>query len=73
MAEKTNEKQAKLILISIIAAICFNFPILRILGGPQLIGGIPKFYFSLFLIWLLIILLSYLALAEQEGKHKDQN
>ncbi|MEL7220016.1 MAG: hypothetical protein AAGJ93_01785, partial [Bacteroidota bacterium] len=71
--ERTMEKKhAKLILISIIAAICFNFPVLRILGGRQLIGGIPKLYFSLFLIWLAIIFFSYLVIRDRKTGTKNK-
>lgn len=67
------QKHTKLILISIVAAICFNFPVLRILGGRQLIGGVPQFYFSLFLIWLAIIFLSYLVIRDPKAGQKEED
>ncbi|WP_367389616.1 hypothetical protein [Lewinella sp. LCG006] len=61
-----SEKSSKLIFISILAAICFNFPFLGLLGKLRLIMGIPQLYLMLFVIWLLIIIATYFTLRSSD-------
>ncbi|MEL6660870.1 MAG: hypothetical protein AAFY48_04430 [Bacteroidota bacterium] len=62
-----NKRAARLAFISIICAICFNFPVLRLLGENKLILGVPQLYFYIFAIWLLVIIATYLTLRSKRS------
>lgn len=54
--------EQKLVIISVTAFVMINVPILLIFNHDGQVFGIPTFYFSIFCIWLLVIVLSYLVL-----------
>jgi hypothetical protein len=60
MMKKRHEQ--KLIILSITVFIFLNMPFLFILDGDGAVFGIPKLYFSIFSIWFLSIVVSYIVL-----------
>ena len=55
-----NERTTRLVLIAILCAVCFNFPVLRLIGKKVIVLGIPLLYFAIFLIWILVIIGTWL-------------
>lgn len=54
--------EQKLIVLSIALFLVFNIPFVLIFNMEGAIFGIPIFYFSVFSIWLLSIVISYIVL-----------
>tara|TARA_R110000868_G_scaffold153624_2_gene379089 strand:+ start:1058 stop:1252 length:195 start_codon:yes stop_codon:yes gene_type:complete len=54
--------EQKLIVLSIALFLIFNIPFLLIFNLEGAIFGIPIFHFSIFSIWLLSIVISYIIL-----------
>ncbi len=67
----SNDRPAKLLLITLVAGILFNFPIIILAEDHGLIAGLPSQYFYVFFAWLLIILVTYLVL-RPSLKSKDK-
>lgn len=51
--------EQKLVILAIVLFIVYSLPFILILNIEGHVFGIPIFYFSLFLIWLISIILSY--------------
>lgn len=54
--------EQKLIVLSIALFFIFNIPFVLIFNFEGAILGIPTFYYSIFSIWLLSIIISYIVL-----------
>ena len=54
--------EQKLIVLALALFLIFNIPFLLIFNLEGAILGIPVFYFSIFSIWLLSIIISYIVL-----------
>ncbi|WP_299367072.1 hypothetical protein [Winogradskyella sp.] len=54
--------EQKLIILSITAFIILNVPFLLVFNNDGQVFGVPTFYVSIFSIWLIIIVVSYLVL-----------
>ncbi|WP_072794731.1 hypothetical protein [Algibacter luteus] len=54
--------EQKLVVLSIALFLIFNIPFVLIFNLEGAIFGIPTFYFSVFSIWLLSIVISYIVL-----------
>ncbi len=54
---KEKTKQQQLIYLQILFAFLLNYPILSAYNKSETIGGIPLLYFTLFGLWLLLIVL----------------
>jgi hypothetical protein len=54
--------EQKLVVLSIALLLIFNIPFVLIFNNEGAIFGIPKFYFSVFSIWLVSIIISYIVL-----------
>ena len=54
--------EQKLVVLSIILVLLLNIPFVLIFNLEGAIFGIPTFYFSVFSIWLLSIIISYIVL-----------
>lgn len=54
--------QQKMIILSLILWLLFNFPMLFIFNQQGEIFGFPKVYFFIFSVWLLSVVVSYLIL-----------
>ena len=54
--------EQKLIVLSFALLILFNVPFILIFNLNGNIFGVPTFYFSIFSIWLLSIIISYIIL-----------
>ncbi|MCU0468882.1 MAG: hypothetical protein MUF58_09790 [Arcicella sp.] len=52
-------KDQKLLMLSVLALILFNFPILSIVNIKETINGIPILFFYIFIIWLLLIIVIF--------------
>lgn len=65
-------KEQKLILISILFLILFNFPVLSIFNAGGSINGIPTLYMYVFLVWILLIVAIFSVL-RKEGKESKKD
>lgn len=54
--------EQKLVVLSIALLLIFNIPFILIFNTEGVIFGVPTFYFSVFSIWLLSIIISYIVL-----------
>ena len=54
--------EQKLVVLSIVLVLLLNIPFVLIFNLEGAIFGIPTFYFSVFSIWLLSIIISYIVL-----------
>jgi len=54
--------EQKLVVITIALFMLFNVPLVLIFDRNEAIFGFPVFYFSVFSIWLMAIVLSYIVL-----------
>lgn len=54
--------EQKLIILSIVAFIVMNIPFLLVFNIEGAVFGIPILYFSIFGIWLVVIIISYVVL-----------
>ncbi len=52
-------KAQKLVLISLLFLILFNFPMLSIFNNGDSINGIPTLYVYVFFVWILFIVLVF--------------
>jgi hypothetical protein len=66
-------KEQKLIIISILFLILFNFPMLSIFNNGGSINGIPTLYMYVFFVWILFIGIIYNVLRkERNEKQRDE-
>ncbi|MFH4965549.1 hypothetical protein V8G69_11150 [Gaetbulibacter sp. M235] len=56
--------EQKLVVLALSLLLLFNVPFVLIFNLDGAIFGFPTFYFSLFLIWLLSIVISYIILSK---------
>lgn len=54
--------EQKLVVLSIALCLIFNVPFILVFNFEGAIFGIPTFYFSIFSIWLVSIVISYIVL-----------
>lgn len=54
--------EQKLVVLGIILFLLFNIPFVLIFNGEGHVFGIPRFYLSIFSIWLLSVIISYIVL-----------
>jgi len=54
--------EQKLVVLAIALLLIFNIPFILIFKHEGAVFGIPTFYFSVFSIWLLSIIISYIVL-----------
>lgn len=54
--------EQKLVILSIILMLILNIPFVFIFNDIGSVLGIPTLYFSIFIIWLISILISYTVL-----------
>ena len=54
--------EQKLVILSIVLMLILNIPFVFIFNNEGSIFGIPTLYFSIFIIWLISILISYTVL-----------
>ncbi|WP_422104661.1 hypothetical protein [Winogradskyella sp.] len=54
--------EQKLVILAITAFIILNVPFLLVFNNGGHVFGIPTFYVSIFSIWLVVIVVSYLVL-----------
>lgn len=56
--------EQKLVVMAISLFLVFNIPFLLVFNLDGEVFGFPAFYFSLFFIWLLSIVISYIILSK---------
>jgi hypothetical protein len=56
--------EQKLVVMAISLFLVFNVPFLLVFNLDGEVFGFPTFYFSLFFIWLLSIVISYIILSK---------
>jgi O-antigen/teichoic acid export membrane protein len=54
--------EQKLIVLSIALFLIFNVPFILIFNLEGAVFGVPTFYFSVFSLWMLSIVISYIVL-----------
>jgi len=54
--------EQKLIILSLALLLVFNIPFVLIFSLDGVVFGMPTFYFSIFSIWLVSIVISYIIL-----------
>lgn len=54
--------EQKLVILGISLALLFNAPLVLIFNGTSEVWGIPIFFFSIFSIWLISVVVSYVVL-----------
>lgn len=54
--------EQKLVVLAITLLLLFNIPFVLIFNNEGAFWGIPTFYFSIFSIWLISIIISYIVL-----------
>ena len=54
--------EQKLVVLSFTLMFAFSLPFVLVFNKAEAIFGVPVFYFSVFLIWLLSVILSYVIL-----------
>jgi archaellum biogenesis protein FlaJ (TadC family) len=66
-------KEQKLIIISVLFLILFNFPMLSIFNNGDSINGIPMLYLYVFFVWILFIVIIFNVLRkERKEKQRDE-
>ncbi len=63
-------KEIKLVVISIVALMVFNMPLINIPNGSFLGGGMPSLYVYVFVVWIAIILVT--AFTVEQPNQKDE-
>lgn len=54
--------EQKLVVLSLALLLAFNIPFILIFNFEGAIFGIPTLYFSLFTVWMISIVISYIVL-----------
>ena len=63
-------KEQKLIFISVLFLILFNFPVLSIFNIDESINGIPTLYMYVFFVWMLFIMLIFNVLRKEGNENQ---
>lgn len=66
-------KQSKLLGLSFLALVLFNFPLLSIFSRSSTIGGIPAIFIYLFLAWFGIIFFMRQNVESKSSKDKKRD
>lgn len=61
------DKGYRLLSIFLLALLLFNFPLIRLFSGRNLLYGFPSLYLYIFGAWLLVILLT-IRIVESRGQ-----
>ncbi len=73
MPSSNEDKAGLLLFLSLLSALCFNFPVVRMLGKARLVAGIPMLYFFIFLLWLLAIVATWYLLGREDKANPKKN
>ena len=65
-------KEQKLIFISVLFLILFNFPMLSIFNTGGNVNGIPTLYLYVFMVWILLVTVIFRIL-RKEGKESKKD
>lgn len=70
---KEQLKERKLLLLSIVFLILFNFPIISIFNFETTINEIPTLCFYVFTLWIIMITIIFIAISKDgnETKRKE--
>lgn len=67
---KEQLKEQKLLLLSIVFMILFNFPIISIFNFETTINGIPTLYFYVFTLWIILIIIIFITVNKDSNETK---
>jgi predicted membrane protein len=65
-------RELALVILSITALILFNNPILSIFNRLSFKWGIPVLYFGFFVLWLGVVVATFLIVSKTEGDNTDE-
>ena len=70
-----NEKRTdqRLLFVSLLFMLLFNYPILSVFNTRKLLGGVPVLYCYIFGLWCLLIFLIYRISSDIFPPHDNQN
>jgi len=57
---KEKLKEQRLLFLSILFMMLFSFPFAKMMNGTFTILGVPQIYFYIFVLWLMLIFLTWL-------------
>jgi hypothetical protein len=69
---KEKLKEQRLLFLSILFMMLFSFPFAKLMNGSFTIFGIPQLYFYIFVLWLLLIFLTWLIADSRQFKNKKK-
>jgi hypothetical protein len=67
---KEKLKEQRLLFLSILFMMLFSFPFAKMMNGTTIIFGIPQLYFYIFVLWLILIFLTWLIADSRLFKNK---
>jgi predicted membrane protein len=65
-------RELALVILSIMALILFNNPILSIFNRLSFKWGIPVLYLGIFVLWLGVIVATFLIVSKTKGDNTDE-
>lgn len=69
---KEKLKEQRLLFLSILFMMLFSFPFAKMMNGTFTILGVPQIYFYIFVLWLLLIFLTWLIADTRHSKNKKK-
>jgi hypothetical protein len=69
---KEKLKEQRLLFLSILFMMLFSFPFAKMMNGTSIILGVPQLYFYIFVLWLLLIFLTWLIADSRLFKNKKK-
>lgn len=63
-------KEQKLIIISVLFLILFNFPVLSIFNKGNSVNGIPTLYLYVFFVWVVSIVIIFSVLRKERNENR---
>ena len=69
---KEKLKEQRLFFLSILFMMLFSFPFAKMMNGTRTIFGMPQLYFYIFVLWIILIFLTWL-IADKRPSKKTKN
>ena len=73
MTDRESRRTERLVVLVFIATLVFNYPLLELFSGRELLFGIPILYFFLFASWAFIIACIGLTMIEGRGEDSGRH
>lgn len=61
----------RLVALTLLGALLFNFPLLKLFGAEVLVFGVPLLFFYVFLVWAVFLWLVARVLSRQSAASAD--